>query len=224
MFCESYRKVLIEAAGSGEALSRELVVHLAACELCSSAFATEQMLFASIDRSLRAAVSAKVPASLVPRVRARLPESEMLLKRFSWSAILVPMTTFVLVTSFIMIPRFTSQRKSDMPDATVASLEAGVATRLGNPATRKNASTRSSSARKPLQNRRFVTPMASSSNIKVEPSTQVAIAQLVRIAHEQPEIAESFSRKSEAAFVEIKPIEVAEIRWEPLASDAEAKN
>ena len=34
MFCKSYRKVLMEAAGSGEALPRELEEHVAGCERC----------------------------------------------------------------------------------------------------------------------------------------------------------------------------------------------
>jgi hypothetical protein len=72
MFCESYRQPLTEAACSGDGLPRELAAHLDDCNACASSFATEQELFASIDRSLRAAANAEVPPSLVPRVRAQL--------------------------------------------------------------------------------------------------------------------------------------------------------
>ena len=72
MFCESYRKVLMEAAGSGEALSRDLEKHLAGCEHCHEAFADEQALFRSIDGALQAATNTEIPASLLPRVRMQV--------------------------------------------------------------------------------------------------------------------------------------------------------
>jgi len=72
MFCESYRKVLIEVAGSGEALSRDLEEHLAGCEHCHEAFADEQALFGSIDGALQAAANTEIPGSLLPRVRMQV--------------------------------------------------------------------------------------------------------------------------------------------------------
>ena len=69
MFCESYRKVLMEAAGSGKALPRQLEEHVAGCEYCHAAFADEQALFRSIDGALQAAANAEIPGSLLPRVR-----------------------------------------------------------------------------------------------------------------------------------------------------------
>ncbi len=72
MFCESYRKVLMEAAGSGETLPRELAEHLAGCEYCHAAFANEQALFRSIDGALQAATNTEIPASLLPRVRMQV--------------------------------------------------------------------------------------------------------------------------------------------------------
>jgi len=72
MFCESYRKVLMEAAGPGEALPRELEEHVAGCEHCHAAFADEQALFRSIDGALQAAANTEIPASLLPRVRMQV--------------------------------------------------------------------------------------------------------------------------------------------------------
>ena len=72
MFCESYRKVLMEAAGFGEALPRELEEHLAGCEYCHAALADEQALFRSIDGALQAAANTEIPASLLPRVRMQV--------------------------------------------------------------------------------------------------------------------------------------------------------
>jgi hypothetical protein len=82
MPCENYKDVLIEAAASGAEPQTELRTHLAACAPCRTAFAEEQALFASIDAGLRQSVSAEVPASLLPRVRARI--SEEALPRRSW--------------------------------------------------------------------------------------------------------------------------------------------
>jgi hypothetical protein len=72
MFCESYRKVLMEAAGSGEALPRELEEHVAGCEHCRAAFADEQALFRSIDGALQAAANTEISDSLLPRVRMQV--------------------------------------------------------------------------------------------------------------------------------------------------------
>jgi hypothetical protein len=72
MFCESYRKALMEAAGFGKALPRKLEEHLAGCACCHAAFADEQALFRSIDGALQAAANAEIPRSLLPRVRMQV--------------------------------------------------------------------------------------------------------------------------------------------------------
>jgi hypothetical protein len=222
MFCEPYRQALTNAAASGGPLPHEVAAHVVVCTSCASAFADEQVLYASIDHSLCTTANAEVPGSLIPRVRAALPQSEFLGKRFSWRPIVVPLAAFCLAASFLLIPRFTSQNRPDRSGLVVASQERKIAVRAQNqpPVATENISKRSTSAGKPLQNVRPPPDL----NIKLEPSTQSAIAQLVRMAHEQPEIAESLSRKSEPAYIAIKPIEVAEIHWEPLSSDAEGKN
>ncbi len=72
MPCKHYKDALIEAAASGLNPQGELRAHLAACPACRTAFAEEQSLFSSIDTRLHAAANSKVPASLLPRVRAQL--------------------------------------------------------------------------------------------------------------------------------------------------------
>jgi len=74
MPCQHYKDALIEAAASGAEPQGELRAHLAVCADCLSTFEQEQSLFASIDAGLRVTVNAEVPASLLPRVRARLDE------------------------------------------------------------------------------------------------------------------------------------------------------
>jgi hypothetical protein len=74
MPCRHYKDALIEAAASGAELQGDLRAHLDACASCREAFEREQSLFASIDAGLRVTANAEVPASLLPRVRARLDE------------------------------------------------------------------------------------------------------------------------------------------------------
>lgn len=74
MPCEPYQNALIEAAATGLEPKVGLRAHLAACAACRTAFAQEESLFSSIDQGLRAAANADVPASLLPRVRARLAD------------------------------------------------------------------------------------------------------------------------------------------------------
>ena len=114
MFCESYRKVLMEAAGSGEALPRELEEHVAGCEHCHAAFADEQALFRSIDGALQAAANAEIPGSLLPRVRMHVASDSTKANRR------VPVLAFVtggLVIGAIVLSS-SSLRHSAVSDST----------------------------------------------------------------------------------------------------------
>lgn len=74
MPCEHYQDALIEAAASGTEPQGELRSHLSACPACYAVLAEEQSLFSSIDTGLQVTANAEVPASLLPRVRARITE------------------------------------------------------------------------------------------------------------------------------------------------------
>lgn len=74
MPCEHHKDALIEAAAGGAALQDDLRVHLDSCLDCRAAFEQEQALFASIDVGLRVTANDEMPASLLPRVRARLDD------------------------------------------------------------------------------------------------------------------------------------------------------
>jgi len=82
MPCENYREALTEAAVTKAAPSPELRSHLDGCAPCRIAFAEERQLFADVDTGLRASANAEVPASLLPRVRAKLNEPAV--PRRSW--------------------------------------------------------------------------------------------------------------------------------------------
>ncbi len=96
MPCEPYQNALIEAAASGTAPQSKLRAHLAACAACRTVFAQEQSLFSSMDEGLRAAANAEVPASLLPRVRARLAEEAA--PRRSWG-----FPSFVLAGAAVLV-------------------------------------------------------------------------------------------------------------------------
>ena len=82
MLCEHYKDTLIDSTANGAAPSGELREHLAECASCRAAFAGEQSLFAAIDTGLHAVANVEVPASLLPRVRARL--YEVATPRLAW--------------------------------------------------------------------------------------------------------------------------------------------
>ncbi len=89
MPCENYKNALTEAAASSADPQGELRAHLAACPACRASFAEEQSLFCSIDTSLRAAANTEVPASFLPRVRARIAEQPAVARSWapSWLAL-----------------------------------------------------------------------------------------------------------------------------------------
>ncbi|HTQ59383.1 MAG TPA: hypothetical protein VMI32_04115 [Candidatus Solibacter sp.] len=83
MPCENYREALIETAAMNLAPSRELRAHLDSCTSCRAASKQEMQLFAAIDTGVQAKANADVPASLLPRVRAKLSENPV--SRRPWS-------------------------------------------------------------------------------------------------------------------------------------------
>jgi anti-sigma factor RsiW len=64
----------MEAAVSGAEPLAELRAHLEACPACRSAFADERSLFSAIDAGLHVTANSRAPASLLPRVQARVSE------------------------------------------------------------------------------------------------------------------------------------------------------
>ncbi len=99
MPCKHYKDALIEAAASGAEPRGELRAHLTGCDDCRAAFEKERSLFASIDAGLHVAANAEVPASLLPRVRARLDE-ESVPRRIWVTNWLVLASAAVIVVAF----------------------------------------------------------------------------------------------------------------------------
>src|SRR5260370_12377511 len=124
MPCKHYKEALIEAAASGAEPQGELRAHLDACLDCRAAFKQEQSLFASIDAGLHVAANAEMPASLLPRVRARLdgaaaPRRGCAIQLFAFaSAVVVVVALFaaraVWQPTVVQNPIETA-RKTDLP-------------------------------------------------------------------------------------------------------------
>jgi hypothetical protein len=103
MPCENYREALIEAAATDSAPSRELRLHLDACASCRGAFREERQLFAAIDSGLRVTANAEVPASLLPRFRARLNQRHV--PQRSWLPAGAAMAAAVALVAVVVFVR-----------------------------------------------------------------------------------------------------------------------
>jgi hypothetical protein len=69
---------MVDAVASGQgAVHGELAVHLRVCAECRKFHEAQVHLFGAIDSGVRAMVNEAVPASLSPRVRARVAEAGM---------------------------------------------------------------------------------------------------------------------------------------------------
>ena len=96
-----YKDALIGAAASGAEPSGELRAHLAGCVDCRAFLEQEQALFASIDAGLHVAANAETPASLLPRVRARLDEEIAPQRRWIQPLIFAAASVALLFTVFL---------------------------------------------------------------------------------------------------------------------------
>jgi len=103
MLCQHYKEALIETAASSAQAQGELRAHLDACASCRAAFEEEQSLFATIDAGLHVTANPEVPASLLPRVRARLDEASA--PRRIWAT-----NWLVLASAAVMVVAFFTAR------------------------------------------------------------------------------------------------------------------
>jgi hypothetical protein len=105
MSCERYRYKLIAVLASGESsLDGDVAVHLRACVECKKFYETQARLFGAIDSGVRAIVNEAVPASLLPRARARMEEAHW--PQFVWRLprSIVATAMVIVVTSVAIVP------------------------------------------------------------------------------------------------------------------------
>jgi hypothetical protein len=124
MLCESYKQALTDAAAANVVPSDEVSAHLSACRFCRAFFVAEQQLFAAIDCGVDAAANHGVPASLLPRVRARLDERP--LSNFSWFRVgaLLAGAALVLVSVLMLQKMRLASREAAAPANIVAESSA----------------------------------------------------------------------------------------------------
>ena len=115
MNCEGYRGKLVDALASGEGLlTGDVAAHLRACAECKRFYEAQVHLFGAIDSGVRVMVNVAVPASLLPRVRARMEEGQTARLWFPW---LVPATGILVIVVLIVIPLFRYRLHKDEPRA-----------------------------------------------------------------------------------------------------------
>jgi hypothetical protein len=219
MFCESYRQSLMDAAVLGEPPAQDLQMHLGSCAACSTAFAAEQQLYASFDEAMRSSIGENVPASLVPQVRAEILDRPVSFVGFGWRKMLIPATASLALLSLVVAPRFITRTEKRSDSIATASVKAPGSERESKEAsTPPMLPTHVSTERDPRA-KRHNTKLPTVEPVRVEAGAQAAMAGLIRLSQERPEMVERFSGIDVAAPVTIKPIEVAEIGWTPILND-----
>ena len=116
MPCEFYKQALTDAAAANEAPSRELAAHLNACAACRAFLAEERELFAVIDSGVHATVSAEMPPSLLPAVRAGLDGQKV--SNLPWVQVGAVLASAALV---LMAVVFVQRMRSTRRDPTSAT-------------------------------------------------------------------------------------------------------
>lgn len=102
MNCHHAREQITEMLAAGRVeLTRELTGHVQSCAGCGTFYAQQAELFRAMDSSLSAMVNEPVPASLLPRVRARMEESST---SNPWFYRLLPSAAILVVAYVIAFP------------------------------------------------------------------------------------------------------------------------
>jgi hypothetical protein len=102
MSCERYRNKLVGALAGGEsALGGELAAHLRVCVECAKFYEAQVHLFGAIDWGVRAMVNEAVPVSLLPRVRARVADADVLIG--VWRIYLKPLAAATAIALLLCV-------------------------------------------------------------------------------------------------------------------------
>jgi hypothetical protein len=178
-----------------------------------------------MDEFLSIRANAEVPVSLVPRVRAALPENSLSAKRLAWNDVWIPaLLAAVLIATTVVIPRSKPRVREPVREPAANSpVRPGVTSEkqnfaeVGTPSPAADTQVVIHAPGKPAG----AQPRLA---VKVEPAAQVAMQQFIRIAREQPNTAQAIYARAYTDAVAIEPIDVKEIAWEPLAIESVAQN
>lgn len=96
MRCERFRDKLVAVLANGESSpAGDVLAHLRACAECKRFYEAQVYLFGAIDSGLSAMVNEAVPASLLPRVRARVAEADV--PRRAWRFYVKPLAAAMAI-------------------------------------------------------------------------------------------------------------------------------
>ncbi len=192
MPCQHYKNALIEAAASGAQPQGDLRAHLAGCADCRAAFAQEQSLFASIDAGLHVAANAEAPASLLPRVRARLDEAVAKQRRWLQPVILAAASVALTFAIFLFArphpSRPDNQAKQTPQILGSETLVKNARPQVSGPATQIVSSTANKSQTR-VHSTLLRTVASSQLEVLVPPDEREAFARFVAVLGERREVA-----------------------------------
>jgi hypothetical protein len=220
MPCQHYKNALIEAAASGAQPQGDLRAHLAGCADCRAAFAQEQSLFASIDAGLHVAANAEAPASLLPRVRARLDEAVATQRRWLQPVILAAASVALAFAIFLFArphpSRPDNQAKQTPQILGSETVVKNARPQVSGPATQIVSSTANKSQTR-VHSTLLRTVASSQLEVLVPPDEREAFARFVAVLGERREVALALAKpapqtKDEPAGLEPLQINGLEIK------------
>jgi len=226
MPCEQFKEALIETAISGAEPQGELRTHLNACASCRGVFAKEQSLFSAIDLGIQAAANAKVPPSLLPRVRAALDEVPVTSPSWSFGWMVI---TGAAVASAVLFVTLTIRQNAlrERPDDSAASRPP--APEIARPAPGVP------SFATPGNNHSYQLPSVafapnsplpegtatakSTLEVLVPQDDEVALASYAQqwSSHKRPPLVAGDPSQTTVALLEVSPIQIPELDVKPLA-------
>lgn len=222
MPCEPYQNALIEAAASGTVPQGELRAHLAACAACRTDLAQEQSLFSSMDQGLRAAANAEVPASLLPRVRARLAEEAAPRRMWTQPLIFAGASVALAFAIFLVVwPHHTrpdNQAKQTPQIPVSVTPEANARGQNSGPATQV-VSSNVNNSRTPGQSTLLRTVASSEPEVLVPPDEREAFSRFVATLQERGDVAVALvtpSSDSKGGPAGLKRLHIDSLEVKPL--------
>jgi hypothetical protein len=222
MPCEHYQNALIEAAASSTAPQGELRAHLAACAACRTGFVQEQSLFSSIDTGIRATANAEAPASLLPRVRARLADETAPSRTwnqpmiFAAASVALAFAIFLFVRPYHSRPDNQAKRTPQIPVSETPATNARG--QNSGPATQV-VSSNVNNSQLPGHST-LLRPVASSQpEVLVPPDEREAFSRFVFTVQQRRDVAAALlapSPRKEDALVTVEPLQIADLEVKPL--------